>query len=181
MIQDRKLLGKDETALNGIQILSAKDRKVSITQGGKIDKVKKATTEQPFASQRTLDQYIGDNVRPEICAAVQPIAPGNEPTTARDFKSLKKATLFIQGKIDQGLSFSPLDLATMRMVIFTDVSCANEEGLKSQLEYVLLLADSSSRCNIVYYGSNQCKRIARPVMAAEIHALVLGFDLAYAI
>lgn len=67
------------------------------------------------------------------------------------------------------------------MFQLTEASFSNAKGLKSQLGYVLVLVDSRSRGNIVHYGSNQCKRIARSVMASEIHALVLGFYMAYAV
>lgn len=70
---------------------------------------------------------------------------------------------------------------SIRFVLMTDSPFANAEGLNSQLGYLILVADRKNNCNILYYGSNKCKRIARYVMAAEIQAFVLGFDYAYAV
>ena len=44
-----------------------------------------------------------------------------------------------------------------------------------------MMVDKQNRCNIVHYGSNRRQRIARSVMAAEVQALILGFDFAFLI
>lgn len=43
---------------------------------------------EEFASQRSLAQYICVNTRPDICAAVQLIAPGSEPTSEKEMNDL---------------------------------------------------------------------------------------------
>ena len=43
------------------------------------------------------------------------------------------------------------------------------------------MIDKHNACNIIHYASNRCKRVCRSVMAAEVHALILGFDYAYLI
>ena len=124
-------------------------------------------------------QYIGVNVRPDVCAPVQLIAPGNKPTSPEEYKSLQKTTKYLQKTKEQGLNYLPLDLESIRIVLLTDASFANATGMKSQLGYLLLLVDKHENCNVLHYGSDKCKRIARSVMAAELHALVLGFDYAF--
>ena len=151
----------------------------SMSQADKIEKLAIAETQQEFTSQRALAQYIGVNVRPDICAPVQLIAPGKLPTTDKERKSLKKTTKFLKETIDQGLNYVALDLKTTKLVLMTDASFANAEGMRSQLGYLVLMVDDDDNCNIVHYGSNRCKRVARSVMAAEIQALVLGFDFAF--
>ena len=66
-------------------------------------------------------------------------------------------------------------------MLVTDASFANDKELKSQLGYVILMVDKHNNCNILHYGSNRCQRIARSVMAAEVQALILGFDYAFMI
>lgn len=63
----------------------------------------------------------------------------------------------------------------------TDASFTNSTGLKSQLVYVLMMADKDNHCNIVHYGSNKGQRMAMSVMAAEVQAVILGFDYAFLI
>lgn len=64
-------------------------------------------------------------------------------------------------------------------MLLANESFANVEGLKYQLGYFLLMVDDGGDCNILHYGSNKCKRVVRSVMAAEVIALVLGFDYSY--
>ena len=80
-----------------------------------------------------------------------------------------------------GLRYVNLDRESLKLLLFTDASFANANKLKSQLGFVVVLADKHGRGNIVHYGSTTCKRVARSVMAAELHALVYGFDNAYGV
>jgi hypothetical protein len=38
------------------------------------------------------------------------------------------------------------------------------------------LVDGKNNANIVHYASRRCTRVTRSVLAAELYALVLGFD-----
>lgn len=82
---------------------------------------------------------------------------------------------------EQGLSFVPLNLSTMHLLLITDASFANVEGLRSQLGYFIAMIDDTGQANIIHFDSNKCKRISRSVMAAEVHDIVLGFEFAFVI
>lgn len=111
-----------------------------------------------------------------MCAAVQLIAPGNSPNTEADFSSLAKTIRYLQATKTRGLTYVPLDLRTVPIIILTDASFANATRLRSQLGYVILILDAKQRANIVHYGSSRCKGVVRSVLAAEVHGLLLGFD-----
>ena len=187
----RTPISEEETGFNGISIKSKTETQTSntetmrgytITQCDKIRKLDdKIEGEKQFISQRALAQYIGVNVRPDICAPVQLITPGNAPPSNNDYKSLMKTIKFLKATTSQGLNYVPIDLQTAHLVLMTDASFANAEGKKSQLGYVIAMVDDKGRCNILHYGSNKCKRIARSVMAAEVIALVLGYDVAFVV
>lgn len=168
------------TSFNGIMI-HKEGTKMVIAQKEKIDRLHMVDTQVEFNSQRALAQYVGVNVRPDVCAPIQLIAPGSQPTTDAEFKSLRRSTKFLKETRTQGLNFTPLNLETVRLVLLSDASFGNAAGLKSQLGYLIMMVDSDDNCNIVHYGSNRCKRVARSVMAAEIQALVLGFDYAFVV
>jgi hypothetical protein len=74
------------------------------------------------------------------------------------------------------LIFKTIDLDTCRVVVLNDASFENSEAYKSQLGFFICLADAGLNANIVHFGSQKCKRITRSVMAAELHALIVGFD-----
>ncbi len=69
-----------------------------------------------------------------------------------------------------------LDQSTLRLVVFTDASFANNKDLSSQIEYVICLADDT-HANILHWSSIKCKRVTRSVLAAELYAMVHGFDV----
>lgn len=179
--KERVVVGKTPISFNGLQLRMDTDRRGFISQPDKISNLKAASNQAEFASIRALAQYIGVNSRPDLCAPVQLIAPGGEPASKGEYKMLDKAVNFAKETIMQGLTFVHIDLNTARIVLMTDASFANAKGFRTQLGYLILLADDEGRCNIIHYGSNRCKRIARSVMAAEIQALVLGFDFAFVI
>ena len=56
---------------------------------------------------------------------------------------------------------------------------ANNDNLKSQLGFVLILVDGSGHGCIIQYECIRCKRVTRSVMAAEVHGLIYGFDEDY--
>lgn len=81
--------------------------------------------------------------------------------------------------MDQGLNFVPLNLDNVRLVLASEASFENAPGSKSQLGYVIMIFDDDNNCNIIHYGSNRCTRIARSVMADELHDLTLGLDYGF--
>lgn len=177
----RTKLGPNPTAFNGLEIARHDDGIITITQEDKIYRIRTPTSQAELASQRALAQYVGVNTRPDVCAAIQLVAPGSKPPTPAEFKSFAKTVKFMQQTKPQGLSFVPLDLTTMRLLLVTDASFANTDNAKSQLGYVILMVDKRGRSNIVHYVPNKSKRVARSVLAAEMHGLSLGFDYAYTI
>ena len=167
-------------SFNGIYICK-KGETYSMTHGEKIDKLECVETQKAFVSQKALAQYIGVNVRPDVCASIQLVAPGSKPTSDEEYKTFKRTVKSMIATRDQGLNFIKLDIPSTKLILLTDASFANAEGMKSKLGYMIAMVDKFKRCNIIHFGSNKCKRIARSVMAAEIQALVLGFDYAYVI
>lgn len=52
-------------------------------------------------------------------------------------------------------------------------------GLKSQLGYVLLIPNSTSRSNIIHYSSARCHRATVYDPVSQLHALLFGCDHSY--
>ena len=85
----------------------------------------------------------------------------------------------LQWQIDnkaRGLRFVPLDLQSLKLVVFTDASFANNNDNTSQIGFVIVLADSDNNANIVHWSSIKCKRVTRSVLASELYAMAHGFD-----
>lgn len=80
---------------------------------------------------------------------------------------------------DAGLTVVPLQLATMRFVLYTDTSFSNARSSKSQLGFVLLLLDGNDNGNVSHYGSRIFHPVTRSVLASEVHGLVQGFFVSF--
>lgn len=80
---------------------------------------------------------------------------------------------------EKGIKIVPLHHPLARLILLRDARFANDEGIKLQLGYILMMAEKDDRCNILNYGSNKFKRISRKLMAASIQSLELGFEYSY--
>ena len=49
-----------------------------------------------------------------------------------------------------------------------------------QISTIIVLSDNS-RANVLHWTSVKCKRVTRSVLASELYAIVLGFDIAGAL
>jgi hypothetical protein len=70
---------------------------------------------------------------------------------------MKKILEFARSTADEPLKFVPLDLNTIRVVLICDASFGNAEELRSQLGFVILLADENHNVNFVHYGSQKAR------------------------
>lgn len=101
-----------------------------IMQEEKVKRIALTDMEELFVSNRELAKYVGLNFRPDVCASVNTISPGNDLTNQQHIKQFRKITTFIKETADQGLDFVRLILETVRLVILTDASFTSAKGLK---------------------------------------------------
>ena len=77
----------------------------------------------------------------------------------------------------RGLKCVSLDQKNLQLVVFTDSSFANNRDLSSQIGFLMCLADSTNRANIIHYSSVKCKRVVWSVLGAELYGMAHGFDI----
>ena len=66
-----------------------------------------------------------------------------------------------------------------------DLSCVaqtakfspNNNDLSSQIGYVICLADTVNKANIIHWSSMKCKRVTRGILAVELYAMTPKFDI----
>ena len=133
------------------------------------------TPKDQYIAQRARGAYIASVCQPEssfdLSFAAQVINPKED-----DAKRLNKR---LQWQIDnksRGLRFVPLNLQSLKIVVFTDASFANNADNTSQIGFVIAIADNSGSANIVHWSSIKCKRVTRSVLASELYAMAHGFD-----
>ena len=108
--------------------------------------------------------------------AAQIVNPKEEDT-----KQLNKR---LQWQIDNPLHrlrFVQLDIKSLKLIVFTDSSFANNQDLSSQMGFVIVLADKNNRANILHWSLIKCKRVTHSVLASELYAMTYRFDIAAAI
>jgi hypothetical protein len=73
----------------------------------------------------------------------------------------------------------PLDSATLKLIVFTDASFANNLDQSSQIGFIIVLTDGNNtkNANIIHWSSVKCKRVTRSVLASELYAMAYGFDV----
>lgn len=173
------LVNQDGCVSNGVYIKRKMDVPYCITQAEKLKALKMVMNAEEFKSVRAAAQYIGNCVRPDICAAVQLLPPGSRKPSENQMKGLNDIAKHCHTTNEVRIRYVPLELSSVSLIIFTDASFANAADFKSQLGYVLLMVDGTGKAHILHYGSSRRRRFTRSVMAAEIHALFYGFDNAY--
>ncbi|KAM4065231.1 cwf18 domain containing protein [Hirsutella rhossiliensis] len=121
----------------------------------------KMTTIDPKAIDRH-QRYVEERARASYIASIA------QPEASFD---VSVAAQRLQWQMDhqlRGLTYKPIDLATAKLMVFTDGSFANNKDLSSQLGFVIALFEISG--NIVHWSSTN-------VLASEIYGMANGFDI----
>ena len=162
-----------ERQCRNLHLVALKSTDLTSSRG----KIRKAVTpKDQYVAQRARAAYIATMCQPEAAFDLSFAAQIVNPKE-KDAKALNKR---IQWQIDnptRGLHFVQLDLTSLKFVIFTDASFANNYDLSSQIGFVVTLVDSDGKANIIHWSSIKCKRITRSVLASELYAMVHGFDV----
>jgi hypothetical protein len=77
------------------------------------------------------------------------------------------------------LKFRKVDLESLKIKVYADLSFANNEDLTSQLGYIIMLTDKTGKCNILYYSSHKSRRVTGSVLGGEAYAFADAFDQAF--
>jgi hypothetical protein len=134
------------------------------------------TIKDQYIAQRARGAYISSVCQPEAAYDLSVAAQAVEPTE-NDVKKLNKRIQWQIENAARGLRFVKLEKDTLRLLVFTDASFANNRDLSSQIGYVLVLADGAGRANILHWSSTKCKRVTRSVLASELYGMAHGFDM----
>ena len=132
---------------------------------------------EQYVAQRARGAYLATVSQPQAAFPLSYAAQIINPTI-NDAKYLNKCLIWQRQNAAKGLKFVKLDTGTVRLVVFTDASFANNRDQSSQIGYVIILADGYNNANIIHWQSVKCKRVTRSVLASELYALSLGFDVA---
>lgn len=144
-------------------------------QAKKIQLLTKSFSKEQYVAQRARGAYIATVSQQQAAFALSYAAQITDPT----YDDAQYLNRCLSWQMEApGLTFIELDVKTLRIVTFTDSSFANNKDLSSQLGYVIVLVDAQNNANIIHWQSVKCPRVTRSVLASELYALSLGFDVA---
>ncbi|KAM4058783.1 polyprotein [Hirsutella rhossiliensis] len=131
---------------------------------------------QRYVEERARASYIASIAQPEASFDVSVAAQVQTPED-KDYAILNKRLQWQMDHQLRGLTYKPIDLATAKLMVFTDGSFANNKDLSSQLGFVITLVNETNHKekqfeisgNIVHWSSTKCKRVTRSVLASEIY------------
>jgi hypothetical protein len=138
------------------------------------------TLKDQYIAQRARGAYVASVCQPEASYDLSVAAQSSEHTND-DIKLLNKRLQWQIENSGRGLQFVKLDKASLKLLVFTDASFANNKDLSSQIGYILVLADANRQANIIHWSSIKCKRVTRSVLASELYGMTHGFDIGAAI
>lgn len=168
---------------NGAKLTKNSDC-IMITQQPQIQKIElvKEGDVIAFISQRARGAYISTVCQPQAAFALSQAAQHMSQPTKTDYNRLNACLQWQQNNAEKGLTVVPLNEKDLKIVTFTDASFANNADMTSQIGFIIVLTnEATNRCNIIQWSSTKCKRVTRSVLAAELYAMVQGFDAASAL
>lgn len=140
----------------------------------------KTSTFHEFRSLRARVAWLV-HTRPDISCAVFFAAQITERIHDTQCKQALNRTVKHLKTAELQLRLAKLDLDSVRLLVCIDASRTNMERNRSQLGYLILLADKLDQCAFLHYSSYKSTRVTRSSMAGETLAFVEGFDCAYLI
>ena len=173
------LIRKGPIRFNGASIELQKDGSIRVYQDNQVSRIRKVEQgdKDEYIAQRAQRTYIASTCAPTLSYAFSAAAQIQEPN--------KKAFEFLNRHLERckqenGLIFKAMK-KPLHMAVFVDAAFANNRDLSSQLGFIVTLMDNEGAANIIHYSSQKSKRITRSALAAELYAMMNGFDTAAAL
>ncbi|PXF44344.1 hypothetical protein BWQ96_05908 [Gracilariopsis chorda] len=94
-------------------------------------------------------------------------------------EKMKELICYTTSTASQCIRFINIEQSSLKTFLFIDVSFGNSEGLASQLVFLVTIGDQNGNKIILSYESKKSGRGTKGFMAAELLALVHGYDQAY--
>lgn len=131
---------------------------------------------------RRHDIFWLTHTRPDLCAAVGLLSQVAEARFDHNAINLANNTIR-KAKLHskRGLRQHDLDVNSLRIIAFSDLSFANNHDYGTQLGNAIILTDNTGRANWMSFSSYKCQRVVRTVLGGETYAFADCFDMTFMI
>lgn len=136
-----------------------------------------SATSENFVAEQARGAYIAAICRPDATYVFSAASQITDPKM-KDMISLNKTMAAMLKSKEKGIRFVPLDLDSMFMAVFVDAGFGANPDSSSPLGFIVTIMGIHGKANVIHYGSLKYKRVTRSVLAAELFAMVHGFDVA---
>ena len=143
-----------------------------------INQLPKTTTFDEFRTMRHKLAWL-TNTKPEILAGVNILSQTTKETFKEDnVKTINTLIKHVTKSAEKVLHFKPLDLDSIRIIVYSDGSFNGNPDGSSQVGYLIFLADKNNNTNLIDYASIKSQRVVRSVLGAETLGLADACDAA---
>jgi hypothetical protein len=131
-------------------------------------------------SNNALAAFAAHGTRPDLLIYVALFSQITERRYKKsDRKRFNQFVKLCEDTSNRRMNFVGLNMDTMHIAVFVDASFATNWDGSSQLGILVCLRDAHARCNVLHVTSVKSKRVARSSLAAEIFAMLDGFDIGF--
>lgn len=168
----------------GIEIETTPNGTILLHQKSYIPRIKPLPEDATFYDYRSMRQRLMwlTHTRPDITCGV------NKSTQVTKESFSQSSIILLNTIIRQvhkyptrGILQQKLNPDSLILRIYTDGSFADNDDQTTQLGYLVLLCDNSSRCNILHYSSSKSGRVVRSTLGGETLAFANGLDFGLAV
>lgn len=181
---DIKLSDTSQFVYTGIMCDTSNQDLRTLSQAHYIKRLQCLPADADFQAFRSLPAKLMWTVhtRPDIaCAAAMSSQVTTDKFSHESVYLLNLVVRHLKRTAEMTPKFPKLDQDNLHLVVYTDSSFANTPDYKSQLGFIICVADASQKCSILHFSSHKSHRVARSSMAAETLAFVDWFDNAFPI
>lgn len=159
----------------GIEV-SGRYRQRQLSQKRYIEKLCLLMKDCDFKSFRSMRAKLSlvVNSRPDIACAIAFASQVTENTFRGDsYKQLNKVIKHLKSTTDLVLKFPQLDLSSVQLTVYSDVSFNSNSDRTSQLGYIVLLMDHTCNSALISFSSHKSRLVNRSSMAGETLAFAV--------
>ncbi|KAA8491186.1 Retrovirus-related Pol polyprotein from transposon TNT 1-94 [Porphyridium purpureum] len=157
------------------------DRTLSVDQATFAAQLVSSKPPETFAELRTFRgkvTWLATRTRPDLSFVAAMAMQVTESSFSVEYaRQLHKSFRDTTNEWNGSLKIPKLGKGK-RLVIFADASFAGNLDLSSQVAFMIVLRDDAGQAIPIAWASKKTRRITRSVLAAELMALMEGFDFA---
>lgn len=173
----------DSLSYVGLRIITLADGTRCVSQPKQITRLKLLPSSSTFEEYRSARASLAwlIQTRPDVACSISMSARVTADTFDKScISSYNCIVRYLRETKDRTLKYPKLDVDSLRLACYTDAGHCNAAEGRSQLGYIIVLADKSNRCSILAFSSKRSRRIVRSTTAGEGLAFADGFDFCYA-